>query len=166
MTTIDIEDREELIERLEQTPLVVNDLVVDASDEDLRKAGPGGSLGAVEILSFLRDLEELFLERIGLMVVEENPRLERVEDSLWPIERDYVNREPLVMLHEFVELRRQTVQMLVDLPIADWERPGRHPSIGPVTIRRYVEHVVERDDEYVGQLKAVLGEPLPPPEDS
>lgn len=158
MTTIDIQDREELIDLLEQTPLLVNELVAEQSDDDLRKAGPGGSLGAVEVLSYLRDFEELFLTRLTIMIDEDNPRIEWVEDSLWPIERDYVNRDPLVMLHEFVELRAQSVQTLVDLPISGWERTGRHPSLGQVTIRRYAELVVVRDQDYLDQLRAALGQ--------
>lgn len=159
MTTIDIQDREALIDLLEQTPLLANELVADQSDESLRKAGPGGSLGAVEVLSYLRDFEELFLSRLMIMIEEDNPRLEWVEDSLWPIERDYVHRNPLTMLHEFVELRAQSVRILLDLPIADWERSGLHPSLGQVTIRRYVERVVARDQEYLDQLRAALGQP-------
>jgi len=159
MTTIDIQDREALIDALEGTPLTVNELVSERGDTDLRKAGPGGSLGAVEVLSYLRDLEELLLMRLALMIDQDNPRLEWVEDSLWPIERDYVHRDPLVMLNEFVELRSQTVRILIDLPVADWERTGRHPALGQVTIRRYVEGVIDRDSDYLAQLRAVLGEP-------
>jgi len=158
MTTIDIQDREDLIESLEQTPVLANELVADQEDAQLRKAGPGGSLGAVEVLSYLRDFEDLFLGRLMLMVEEDNPRIEWVEDSLWPIERDYVNQIPLLMLHEFVEMRSQTVQILFNLPIADWERSGRHPAMGQVTIRRYVERVVARDREYLDQLRAALGQ--------
>lgn len=160
MTTIDIQDREALIDALEETPIVAGNVVADQEEADLRKAGPGGSLGAVEVLSYLRDFEELFYDRLTTMIEDDNPRLEWVEDSLWPIERDYVNREPVTMLQEFVELRSQTVQILVDLPIGDWERTGRHPSLGQVTIRRYVERVVARDSEYITQLRAALGEPV------
>ncbi len=159
MTTIDIQDREELIDALEQMPVTVGEIVADQDEDDLHKAGPGGSLGAVEVLSYLRDFEELFLDRLSAMIDDDNPRLDWVEDSLWPIERDYVNREPLMMLQEFVELRAKSVHILVDLPIGDWERTGRHPSLGQVTIRRYVERVVARDDEYLDQLRAALGKP-------
>jgi hypothetical protein len=158
MTTIDVQDREDLIDSLEQTPVLASELVADQVDEQLRRAGPGGSLGAVEVLSYLRDFEDLFLGRLIMMVEGDNPRIEWVEDSLWPIERDYVNQDPLVMLQEFVEMRSQTVQILIDLPIPDWERTGRHPVMGQVSIRRYVERVGERDTEYLDQLRAALGQ--------
>ena len=162
MTTIDIQDREDLIDHLEQTPLLANDLVANASEADLRRAGPGGSLGAVEVLAYLHDFEELFLGRLDTMIAEDNPRLEWVEDSLWPIERDYIERDPVVTLHQFVELRRLTVQTLARLPVAEWDRIGQHPALGRVTIRRYVERVIERDKEYLSQLRTVLRPPQSP----
>jgi hypothetical protein len=159
MTTIDLQDREDLIDRLEQFPLELDELVASASDEELKKAGPGGSPGAVEILAYLRDFEELFHDRLVLMLAESNPRFARVEDSLWPIERDYVNQDPLVMLHEFVEYRRRVIEILADLPIPDWERIGQHPTMGQITVRTYTERVVERDKDYHQQLLRVLGYP-------
>ncbi|HLT20962.1 MAG TPA: DinB family protein [Thermomicrobiales bacterium] len=157
MTTLDLQDREELIDRLEQFPLRLDEIVSAASDEDLKKAGPGGSPGPVEVLAYLRDFEELFLERLTLMLNEDSPRFTRVEDSLWPIERDYVNQDPLVMLHDFVEYRRQVVEILSSLPPADWERAGQHPVLGQLTVRSYAERVLERDREYEEQLLRVLG---------
>ncbi len=159
MTTIDLEDREDLIDRLEQFPLELDELVAAASDQELKKAGPGGSPGAVEILAYLRDFEELFHDRLVLMLAEDNPRFARVENSLWPIERDYVSQDPLVMLHDFVEYRRHVVEILADLPIADWERIGQHPVMGQITIRYYADRVVERDQEHHEQLLRVLGYP-------
>jgi len=157
MTTIDLQDREELIDQLEQFPLRLNEIVSAASDEDLKKAGPGGSPGPVEVLAYLRDFEELFLERLNLMLTEDNPRFARVEDSLWPIERDYVNQDPLATLHDFVEYRRRVIEVLSNLPVSDWERSGQHPVLGTLTVRSYAERVVERDREYEEQLLRVLG---------
>lgn len=159
MTTIDLHDREDLIDRLEQFPLRLEELVSAASEEDLKKAGPGGSPGAVEILAYLRDFEELFLERLQLMLAEDSPRFARVEDSLWPIERDYVNQDPRVMLNDFVDYRRQVIETLSDLPVADWERAGQHPVLGQLTVRRYADRVLERDAEYEEQLLQILGPP-------
>ncbi len=157
MITIDLADREELIDRLEQFPLRLDTLIAEATPEALAKAGPGGSPGAVELLAYLRDFEELFHERTSLMIAEDNPRLARVEDSLWPIERDYVNQDPLMTLHDFIELRRQDVAILLDLPVAGWERTGQHPVHGNITVRQYAERVIERDEEYEERLRQLLG---------
>lgn len=162
MTTIDQQDRDTLIDNLEQYPARIQAIVAEASEEELRKAGPSGGPGAVETVCFMRDFEELFLERITAMIEEDDPRMTRVEDSLWPIERDYVNQDPLETLHDFIDFRRQVVELLEDLPINAWERIGRHPSMGKVTVRQYAERIVERDLDLERQLLAALGLPQGP----
>jgi hypothetical protein len=157
MTTIDQQDRDTLIDTLEQYPARIQAIVADATDEQLRKAGPSGGPGAVGTVCFMRDFEELFLERLTRMIEEDDPRLTRVEDSLWPIERDYVNQDPLETLHDFIDYRRQVVELLEDLPINAWERTGHHPSLGQFTVRQYAERVLERDRDLERQLLAALG---------
>jgi hypothetical protein len=157
MTTIDQQDRDTLIDTLEQYPARIQSIVADASEAELRKAGPSGGPGAVETVCFMRDFEELFLERLTRMLDEDDPRLTRVEDSLWPIERDYVHQDPLETLHDFIDYRRQVVELLEDLPINAWERTGRHPSLGQLTVRQYAERVVERDRDLERQLLSALG---------
>lgn len=171
MTTIDAEAREDLIDLLDSFRSRLQALVESVTDEQLRAAGPGGGWGGVEILCHLRDLEELFIERVDLMLDEDNPQLEAVEDSLWPIARDYLNQDPFEALEEFVELRRQTVDTLENLEISEWGRTGRHPRLGQITVRDYAERAVERDGEHEAMLLRALridqpteGTPNPAPE--
>lgn len=156
MTTIDAEAREDLIDLLDSFRSRLQELVESATEEQLRAAGPGGGWGGVEILCHLRDLEELFIERVELMLDEDNPQLEAVEDSLWPIARDYLNQDPFEALEEFVELRRQVVETLENLEISEWSRTGRHPRMGQITVRDYAERVVERDGEHEAMLHRAL----------
>lgn len=161
MTTIDAEAREDLVDLLDSFPTRLQELVESETEQQLRAAGPGGGWGGVEILCHLRDLEELFLERMDLMLDEDNPQLEAVEDSLWPIARDYINQDPLEALEEFIELRRQAVDILENAEISEWGRTGRHPRMGQITIRDYAERVVERDGEHEALLHKALRHKLP-----
>ena len=157
MTANDLDHRDKLIERLEQTPSAVNDVIANASDDQLYKAGPGGSLGAVEELALLRDLDELFLERLRRLVSEENPRFERVEDSLWPIERDYLNQDPVASVEQFRAFRRDVVHLLKNISPPDWDRKGFHPTLGRISVHQYVDRVIERDDDHLSRLRGLLG---------
>lgn len=158
MTTIDQEDRDQLIDRLEGYPSHIYSLIDGVNDDALRQAGPGGGWGAVEILCHLRDLEELFLDRVTLMLDEDNPRLQKVEDSLWPIDRDYINQDPHEAFNEFAEYRRQTVHILDNASLQDWSRTGRHPVFGQITVQAYAERVVQRDEEHERQLLEALNQ--------
>lgn len=159
MTTIDSEERDELIDRLQAFPAQLQERIEAVEDdEDLRRAGPGGAWGGVETLCHLRDLEELFLERLELMLDEENPDIEVVEDSLWPIARDYLSQDPYEAFQEFADYRQQTVELLLEAANSDWQRTGRHPQFGQITIRDYVERVVQRDREHAEMLAAALNQ--------
>lgn len=159
MTTIDSEDREALIDRLQDFPARLQTRLETVEDEKaLRRAGPGGGWGGVEILCHLRDLEELFLERLELMLEEDNANIDVVEDSLWPIQRDYLSQDPFEAFEEFVDYRRQTVELLLDTEVADWERTGRHPVFGRITIRDFAERITARDLDHEKQLIAALNQ--------
>ncbi|MFW6075951.1 MAG: DinB family protein [Chloroflexota bacterium] len=159
MTTIDAEDREELIDRLQEFPARLQARIETVEDEEaLKRAGPGGGWGGVEILCHLRDLEALFLERLELMLEEDNPNIDVVEDSLWPIQRDYLSQDPFEAFEEFTDLRRQSVEILLDTDVAGWARTGRHPVFGQITIRDFAERINERDLDHEKQLIAALNQ--------
>lgn len=156
--TIDAEAREDLIDRLQEFPARIQNLITEADEADLKRAGPGGAWGAVEILCHLRDLEELYLERLIAMLEEDGAELEVVEDSLWPIARDYLNQDPLEAFDDFVNYRRQVIDLLDEADNSDWARTGRHAKLGQMTIRDYTEWVVNRDREHEQMLRAALNQ--------
>lgn len=156
--TIDAEAREELIDQLQDYPGRMQQLLEDASLEDLERAGPGGAWGGVETLCHLRDVEELFLERLERMLEEDDPDLPVVEDSLWPIQRDYLNQDPFEAFEDFVDYRRQVVDLLLELNSRAWSRSGRHSQFGKTTVRDFVERVIARDKEHERLLRAALNQ--------
>lgn len=164
MTTIDAEEREALVDALRTYPRQLAELISNAPAADLKRAGPGGSWGAVEALCYLRDSEEVFIERMTRMLDEQNPTLPVVEDSLWPIDRDYLGQNPQQVLAEFTALRRASSELLLEASLSDWGRTGKHPQLGQITIRDYAEHVANRDAEHMRQIRAALR--LDPPLDT
>lgn len=169
MTTIDAEEREALVDTLRAYPQVLAELIDNSSDDELRRAGPGGSWGVVEVLCYLRDSEEVFVARMTRMFTESNPTLPVVEDSLWPIDRDYLNQDPDEVLEEFTELRRNATELLMSASLADWGLSGKHPHLGQITIRDYAQHVADRDARHLQQIRSALRldppDETPPPEE-
>jgi hypothetical protein len=131
-------------------------IVNAASPADLKRAGPGGTWGAVEALCYLRDSEEVFIARMTRMLEEQNPTFPVVEDSLWPIDRDYLGQDPNQVLVEFTTLRKTSSEMLLEASLSDWGRTGKHPLLGRITLRDYAEHVADRDQEHLRQVRAAL----------
>jgi hypothetical protein len=63
------------------------------------------------------------------------------------------------LLDEFAELRRRNLDDLrsLGLTTADLDRPGRHPELGPVTLRQLLATWTAHDLDHLMQIARVLG---------
>jgi hypothetical protein len=156
MTTIDTESRDKLIDSLVEFPAQLHELIAGVDDDELTRAGPEGSWGAVEVLCHLRDWERIYVQRVQRIIDEDDPTFETVDDSLWPIDRDYHAQDPRNVLEDFAEHRSKLVDLLEDLTIAEWAREGHVPRQGRVTIGGYAEHVAGHDQEHLQQIRQAL----------
>jgi hypothetical protein len=156
MTTIDTESRDKLIDALVEYPAKLHELIAGAEDDDLVRAGPEGSWGVVEVLCHLRDWERIYVQRVQRMSEEDDPTFEAVDDSLWPIDRDYHAQNPREVLEDFAEYRAKLVDLLEELSVADWVREGHVPRQGRVTIGWYADHVAAHDLEHLQQIRQAL----------
>lgn len=156
MTTIDTESRDKLIDDLAEYPARLHELVADPDDDALTRAGPEGSWGVVEVLCHLRDWERIYLERLQRIVDEDEPTFESVDDSLWPIDRDYHAQDPRKVLERFSELRAKLVSLLEGLNAGDWAREGHMPRHGNITIGWYAERIARHDADHLAQVRKAL----------
>jgi hypothetical protein len=156
MTTIDTEARDTLIDSLVDYPARLHELVAGVDDDELTRAGPEGSWGVVEVLCHLRDWERIYVERVQRMIAEDDPTFESVDDSLWPIDRDYHAQDPRDVLEDFAEHRSKLVDLLEELSVSEWMREGHVPRQGRVTIGWYAEHVAGHDSEHLQQIRQAL----------
>ncbi|MGB5050296.1 MAG: DinB family protein, partial [Caldilineaceae bacterium] len=53
--------------------------------------------------------------------------------------------------------RARTLQGLNGLEESDWERTGRHPSLGVITIEQYYETIAGHDRMHLQHIKTALG---------
>ena len=62
------------------------------------------------------------------------------------------------LLDEFAALRRENLRELAAMRLsdADLDRPGRHPELGPVTLRQLLATWVAHDLDHVMQISRVL----------
>jgi hypothetical protein len=63
------------------------------------------------------------------------------------------------LLDEFATLRQRNLEELraLQLTPADLDRPGRHPELGPVTLRQLLATWTAHDLDHVMQISRVLG---------
>jgi hypothetical protein len=156
---IDSDDIERMLDSLREYPQRLRDIIVDRDDATLCRAAADGGWGAVEIFCHLRDAEELFIGRVERILNEDEPYMPAVDETLWPIEREYDKQNPRVALDQFAEQRARFVSILSGLDSAQWQRRGHHAELGDQTVLWYARHALEHDAAHEQQLKLLLRHP-------
>ena len=154
---IDEQRIDDLIERLRAFPQRLHALTLDRSEDDLCRASVDGGWGAVDNFCHLRDLEELFIERVSRILNEDHPWMPVVDETLWPIEREYDQQNPHVALEQFTENRTRFITILSTLTPEQWLRRGHHAELGDQTVLWYAEHATEHDAVHEIGLRELLG---------
>jgi hypothetical protein len=147
---------EEMLERMGRLPERIIRLIEDKSLEDLRRAGPGGSWGAVEQVAHLRDFDDVSLDRIDQILSEDDPELDLFDTDVRAIERDYHAQNPFETAEDFRRVRSKLVNRLDGLNDEDWGRTARIADPGPITLETLVRQLDEHDAEHFNALRDVL----------
>ena len=153
---IDYDEIESLLDALADHPHQLHAMIAGLDNATLTRASPGGQWGAVEIFCHLRDVEQLIIERVELVLREDNPHLVEVDETLWPIERDYAGQNPHRALDAFSKRREQFVRLLSPLDAAQWHRFGTHQMNGRQSVLWYAQTAVEHDQAHIVQLREIL----------
>lgn len=139
-------------------PDTLREMVAESSDHDLRRAAAGGGWGPVEIFCHLRDLDALFIERVERILEEDDPYIAAVDETLWPIEREYAAQDPHEALDEFAANRSRYVELLSGLTDEQLARRGHHEVLGEQTVLWHAHHTAEHDEIHHRQLAATIDE--------
>lgn len=147
---------EQMLERMSRVPERIQRLIAEVSDEDLCRAGPGGSWGAVEHIAHLKDFDEVTLERVGSISQQDDPEIEDFDTDMRAIEQDYHATNPRATAGEFERLRAILVNRLDGLSDDEWRRTARHPELGTLTLETLIRRLDEHDAQHVRAIKDVL----------
>lgn len=148
--------REEILQKLGRMPDRLERLVEEHPNDLLCQPGAGGSWGAVEIMSFLRDWDEVFAERVNQVLSESEPEFDEEEPDLWSIERDYHAEDPNTVVAQFRTGRQQLLERLSGLSDRDWQRTARMPDGRVVTLEELVGGLASSDHQQMTALKDIL----------
>lgn len=149
-------DHKQMLERMGRLPERIQRLIEEESDEDLKRAGIGGAWGAVEHIAHLKDFDEVTLERVELMLQQDDPEIDIFDTDVRAIEQDYHAEDPRKTAVEFENLREILVNRLDALEDGDWQRTARHPDLGAITLESLVERLDEHDAQHFRAIKDVL----------
>ncbi len=109
-----------------------------------------------EIVGFLRDSEREDLQAIEAMLRRNGAALTPRRAQYGPLDHDYRSASTHVeeLVWDFLALREEVVWTLRGEPEA-WERTGRDPVRGEVTMVRHVQEMNERDLDAMWRIQRI-----------
>jgi hypothetical protein len=148
---------DERLARLAATPDQVATAIEGHGPRGLARRPAPAAWAAVEIVCHLRDTEESFGERFDAILTMPEPVLLRMGPAdRWAAERQYLRHDAALTLSHFRRRRGESLEALIALSPADWQRGGEHPARGRVTIDMLVAQMAWHDDSHLDQLTRAL----------
>src|SRR6185503_18453757 len=124
-------------------------------DTVLSRRPDGKNWAAKEAICHLRDVEEMFTGRFGMILAMDNPKLafDPTMPDRWAEERQYLRNDAQLALAAFRARRVEALALLRTLTPEQWKRAGIHATRGPITINDFVTLMSWHDDNHLDQLK-------------
>ena len=146
-------ERADVIAYLRSVPDEVDEVCAGLSDEQMRRRPGENDWSLVEIVCHLRDDAVEEGVRVRRMVEEDNPTLEPYDEAARAIERNYREEDPRKALTALRAFQTGLAYQLEGLADDEWERPGYHPELGPVSPRTGAEGQVEHARMHLAQMR-------------
>jgi hypothetical protein len=109
----------------------------------------------LEVLGHLIEAEQRgFAGRIRLIVAQDGRTLDRWDPEQVARDRRDWEKDPSVLLGEFIRLREVSVQLVERLRESDLAKRGEHPTVGALTVNDILHEWVHHDRNHVAQMLA------------
>src|SRR5262249_18238477 len=148
--------REQRLARLARTADDLAAAIRGRSDEALSRRPDAKNWAAKEVVCHLRDTEELFMERFGMILGMDEPRLTGLDPDRWAEERQYLRNDAAAALAAFRKRRGESVEFLGKLSPEGWRRAGIHATRGKFTLDDFLTLMAWHDDNHLDQLGRAL----------
>lgn len=145
--------REDVLDAVAATGTILQALLERCSREGagVRRAGER-EWSVLEIVCHLRDAEEHAVQRLRAMRDEDSPLITAYDQDAWARDRRYAADDLRTAFARFLTFRDLYLAELARLSLEQWERPGRHETQGPMTIRTHALHMIAHDLVHTAQI--------------
>ncbi|MFW6042638.1 MAG: DinB family protein [Chloroflexota bacterium] len=116
-----------------------------------------GEWSLTEVACHLRDVErEVHQPRFRALIEADGAFLAGAVADDWVEQRRYREQHGPTALGEFLEARRETLEMLRALPAPVWQRKGQHSFFGPTSMHELLFLAVQHDRAHWEQIQKLL----------
>jgi hypothetical protein len=141
----------EMLDDLSRTTTRIQEMSEKYGDHP--SAGAADDWGPARILAHLIDVEKLYRGRMQLILTKETPYLKSANPAG---ESDDSPREFRPELEAFAMERGETISLLMNLALKDWERTGIHDEFGELSVEDIAERLIDHDNEHLAQMAAAF----------
>jgi hypothetical protein len=150
-----LEQREALLETLEQMPQYLEQQFRSLTAEMMRQRGADGSFSPVEQVWHLADLErEGFGLRIDRLLSESEPQLPDFDGAAIAATRCYRSLSLTAGLVAFREARQRNLARLRTIAADAWIRSGQQQGVGRVSLCDIPGFMSQHDAAHRGEISA------------
>lgn len=149
-------NRAEIIAAIDALPDELDVLLDGLSDERLRRRPAPGAWSILEVCCHLRDAARIEHGRISLMASADDPAIEPWDEAALARERRYNDDSIAAVNSDLGAAWRSLNALFESLPDDAWERTGRHPERGVVTIAGRAQRQAEHPREHFQQIRQMM----------
>lgn len=149
--------REWQFDKLRKSVKVIGYVVQGIAQGDATTYRDGGTgWTVVEVMGHLVDFEAIFLERARLIVEQDNPDLPYYDPDELVIARNHNAQNLQGIYTRWVEHRATFLDYLAERDETAWERVGKHPRRGPLTLAQQLLLTGWHDINHLEQMTHIL----------
>jgi hypothetical protein len=143
------------LEKLHQTPLEVEALLDGLSVQALTQEPPDGGWAILNVITHMRDAQDVLDYRLELFAKEEHPVLEA--KAVWSWAKNELDHplSTLEVFEEYKATRAKILARLESLPFVDWWRTGQHQEFGVVSIKQQVSYFASHEITHLPQIESL-----------
>jgi len=139
----------ELVDLLAATPNQLKEAAAAAGDP------PEGEWSAAQVLAHLATTEQLWLDRLNLILHQRDPLIKAPAAEFWALQEGFMSGDVETNLAEFNTRRGEVISMMMGLSLNDWARSGMHEVLGEQSVEIIVEAAIDHDSEHLEQIRAL-----------
>jgi hypothetical protein len=146
------------LRRMQQTPVILNGLLRNVSQETALACtdGPNG-WSVLEVMCHLYDFEEIYTGRVRRALAEDTPAFDPIDQNALVQTNRYREQNLRDRFNGYLERRRAFLDLLTSLTDEQWRRTGIHSSFGELTITEIALNTPLHDVDHIEQITRALG---------
>jgi hypothetical protein len=135
---------------------VLAGIVRDHAGKRLQTRPIVGKWTPCEVIGHLCDCEWVYGYRARLILCEENPAMQVMDQDQWVVGQRYNERDPRELVEQFRALRPHNLRLWQSLTPHELARAGQHSERGPESLGQILPMLAGHDLLHLDQLKRLL----------